>query len=286
MPAFNRSNVTLVDTGGKGVERITERGSVVAGREYQVDCIVWASGFEVGSEHHAARRVRSRLAATVCGCRSLGHGMRSLHGIHVHGFPNAFFVQPAQGANLISNVPHNLKEAGSTVALIVRDTIDRGARQVDVTAEAQERWIELLLDAPPRLIGGPDCTPGYYNNEGQDPTPAMRLAVGYPAGPSAYFRYLAKALAQRCSIRWSRIPVNTLPCRRERPTPAGTQPGLNPLVIRSYGFDRRVLNTVFDGGLQPGDLHIDNVVISWMGRFLEKPIQMNERLKAGGEEAP
>ena len=37
-------------------------------------------------------------------------GMRTKHGIHVHGFPNAFFVQPTQGANLISNVPHNLTE--------------------------------------------------------------------------------------------------------------------------------------------------------------------------------
>ena len=43
--------------------------------------------------------------------------MRSLHGIHVHGFPNVFFVQPTQGANLISNVPHNLTEAGRTIGM-------------------------------------------------------------------------------------------------------------------------------------------------------------------------
>jgi cyclohexanone monooxygenase len=40
------------------------------------------------------------------------------------------------------------------------------------------------------LTGAPDCTPGYDNNEGQAPTPIQRLAVGYPAGASAYFRYL------------------------------------------------------------------------------------------------
>ncbi len=49
-------------------------------------------------------------------------GMRSKHGIHVHGFPNAFFVQPTQGANLISNVPHNLTEAGQTIAADRRAT--------------------------------------------------------------------------------------------------------------------------------------------------------------------
>ena len=192
LSAFNNPNVTLVDTGGKGVERITAKGFVVDGRVYEVDCIVWASGFEVGSEYHdragfdPVGRDGVRLSDV------WADGMRSLHGIHVHGFPNAFFVQPAQGANLISNVPHNLTDAAATIAAIVREAIARDARTVDATAEAQERWVELLLSAPPRLIGGPDCTPGYYNNEGQQETPAMRLAVGYPAGPSAYFRYIAK----------------------------------------------------------------------------------------------
>ena len=64
--------------------------------------------------------------------------------------------------------------------------------EVEVEKSAQDAWVETLLKAPPRMIGAPDCTPGYYNNEGQPPTPAMRLAVGYPAGPSAYFRYLAR----------------------------------------------------------------------------------------------
>ena len=45
--------------------------------------------------------------------------VRTKHGIHVHGFPNAFLVQPTQGANLISNIPHNLTESGRTIATIV-----------------------------------------------------------------------------------------------------------------------------------------------------------------------
>ena len=116
--------------------------------------------------------------------------MRSKQGIHVHGFPNAFFVQPTQGANLISNVPHNLTEAGRTIAVTIKHALDVGARQVEVTPEAQAAWVELLLKAPGRMIGAPDCTPGYYNNEGQDPGPAARLNVGYPAGATAYFKYL------------------------------------------------------------------------------------------------
>jgi hypothetical protein len=61
---------------------------------------------------------------------------------------------------------------------------------VEVTAEAEEAWVQLMLSGPGRMIGSQDCTPGYYNNEGQAPGPAARLAVGYPAGAAAYFKYL------------------------------------------------------------------------------------------------
>ena len=150
-----------------------------------------------------------------------GEGMKSLHGTHVHGFPNAFFVQPAQGANLISNVPHNLTEAAVTIAAIVRHAAEQGAREVEVTREAQQAWVELLLTAPPRLIGSPDCTPGYYNNEGQAPTPASRLNVGYPAGPSAYFRYLGAGAAPAISRGWRFGDVLTIKQEQEEPSDAG-----------------------------------------------------------------
>ncbi len=188
--AFNTPGTHLVHTDGKGVERITEKGFVVAGKEYEVDCIIYASGFEVGTEYkrRAGFEVTGRGGLTLS--QAWGQGMRSLHGIHVRGFPNAFFVQPTQGANLISNVPHNLTESGKTIALIVRQALDIGAKEVEVTQEAQDAWVELLLTGPGRMLGSPDCTPGYYNNEGQDPGPGAKYYVGYPAGAMAYFKYL------------------------------------------------------------------------------------------------
>jgi cation diffusion facilitator CzcD-associated flavoprotein CzcO len=190
LDAFNTSGVQLVDTDGKGVERITARGFVVAGVEREVDCIVFASGFEVGTEY------TSRAGYDPIGRGGLrlsehwSDGMRTLHGMHVHGFPNLFLVQPTQGANLISNVPHNLSEAGRTIAQVVAHTLSAGAREVEVTAEAEASWVELLASGPGRMLGSADCTPGYYNNEGQEPTAASRLAVGYPAGASAFFAHL------------------------------------------------------------------------------------------------
>src|SRR5688572_21249593 len=192
LDAFNEPSTTLVHTDGKGVERITPKGLLAQGREYEVDCIIYASGFEVGTEY------TSRTGYDLTGRDGVrlseywADGMRTKHGIHVHGFPNAFIVQPTQGANLISNVPHNLTESGKTIATVIKHALDNGFAEVEVTKEPEDAWIDLLLSGPGMMLGSPDCTPGYYNNEGQDPGPAARLNVGYPQGAMAYFRYIAE----------------------------------------------------------------------------------------------
>jgi len=190
LQSFNTPGTRLIDTDGKGVEKITEKGVVVGGVEYEVDCIIYASGFEVGTEY--TRRAGFDLTGRdgLKLSEAWADGMRTKHGIHVHGFPNAFFVQPTQGANLISNVPHNLTEAGATIAAIISHAQKKDAKEIEVTKEAQDEWVELLLTGVGRMIGSPDCTPGYYNNEGQKAGPAAKYNVGYPAGARAYFKYL------------------------------------------------------------------------------------------------
>ena len=189
LQAFNRPNVRLVDTDGKGVERITERGLVVAGQEHEVDCIIYASGFEVGTDFTR----RAGFEITGAGGRTLSdhwsNGMRSMHGIHVHGFPNLFLVQAFQGANLISNIPHNLYDAARTIACVLKHASETDAARVEVTAEAEEAWVLELLSGQ-SILQGLDCTPGYYNNEGHREDPRIRFFVGYPLGPTAFFRFI------------------------------------------------------------------------------------------------
>jgi len=190
LQAFNQPSTTLVDTDGKGVEKVVEDGVIVNGEHFPLDCLIYASGFEVGTPH--TERTGFDLEG-VGGVKLSDHwkdGMRTLHGTHVHGFPNAFIVQPTQGANLISNVPHNLTESGRTIAMVVKHALDHGHQTVGVSQEAEQAWIDLLLTGPGRMIGSQECTPGYYNNEGQEPGPAARFSVGYPQGASAYFKYL------------------------------------------------------------------------------------------------
>lgn len=192
LQSFNRPNTHLIDTDGKGVDRITATGVVVADTEYPVDCIIYACGFEVGTSY--ARRcgyeVTGRDGVTLS--EHWSQGMRTMHGMHVRGFPNLFLVQPVQGANLLSNIPHNLVESAATIAILVRHALDVGAEQIEVDSAAEQDWVDLLLTAPPLAVSSPDCTPGYYNNEGQEPDPSARLRVGYPKGATAYFAYLAE----------------------------------------------------------------------------------------------
>ncbi len=191
LQAFNRPNVTLVNTDGRGVERIDETGVWANGEHHELDVIIYASGFEVGTDY--ARR---------CGFETTGRdgrtltkhwadGMISLHGIHMHGFPNLFLVGPNQGANLISNVPHNFVERAQTIAAVLTHALDVDATEVEVTAEAEAAWVKLLEDGGRTFGNDPDCTPGYYNNEGQlASTEGRRNFLGFPDGPMAYFAYI------------------------------------------------------------------------------------------------
>jgi len=191
LQSFNRPNVHLIDTDGKGVERIDETGVWVAGVHYELDCLIFASGFEVGTSYARRSGYETVGRGGLTLSEHWADGMRSLHGIHVHGFPNLFIIGLAQGANLLSNVTHNLVEAGTTIAAVVAHALATGAEEVEVTEAAEQAWVDSLDSSAASFLGSPDCTPGYYNYEGRPIGRRERLnASGYPQGPVAYFRYI------------------------------------------------------------------------------------------------
>ncbi|HEY6558499.1 MAG TPA: hypothetical protein VI072_14555, partial [Polyangiaceae bacterium] len=118
-------------------------------------------------------------------------GMQSLHGIHVHGFPNAFVIGIAQGGNLISNITHNLEESGTTIARVIAHALHAEAEEVEATAEAERAWVDSLEPRFLEYVIGLECTPGYYNNEGGPIGRRERLNMsGYSGGPVAFFALL------------------------------------------------------------------------------------------------
>ena len=187
LQSFNRPSVHLVDTEGKGVDQITPTGVVVGGREYELDCLIFATGFEVGTDY--SRRAGYDVVGV--GGRTLSDhwadGMRSMFGMHVYGFPNMFVVGHAQGA-FSPNYPHILDGASEHLCYLLRHAIDAGVREMEVTAEAEDEWLATLA-ANVRDIRAfqEQCTPGYYNNEGQ-PGDGGFVVGSYGKGPMAFFQ--------------------------------------------------------------------------------------------------
>ena len=191
LQSFNNPNTHLVDTDGKGVERIDETGVWVGGVHHPVDCLVIASGFEVGTAYtrRSGYDVTGRGGQRLSDCWA--DGMRSLHGMNVHGFPNLFILGFSQAANQIANVPQNYVENGLAIADIINHADSLGASQLEPTKEAEDAWIEFITSVTRGIRGGMDCTPGYYNNEGKEMGRREQLnSSGHPGGPIAFFQHL------------------------------------------------------------------------------------------------
>jgi len=189
LQTFNRPNVTLVDTKGKGVERITEKGVVANGVEYELDCLIYATGFEVGTDY--TRRAGYELIGR--GGLSLSQkwsdGVSTLHGMHSRGFPNCF-IMGNQQAGFTVNYPHMLDEQSKHIAYIVRHGIDEKIRTMEVTEAAEAEWVETIIRMA--RLGQQfleECTPGYYNNEGKLSERAAQNGF-FGGGSIEFFRIL------------------------------------------------------------------------------------------------
>jgi cyclohexanone monooxygenase len=195
LDTFNRPNVTLVDTNGKGVERITEKGIVANGKEYELDCLIYGTGFEVGTGY--ARRAGYEVYGR--GGQSLTDkwkdGVATFHGFFSRGFPNMFIVSNAQ-SGFTANFPHMLSAQSRHMAYVIKHCADRQVRTLEASQEAENEWIQKIMDvAMQRQKFLEDCTPGYYNNEGKPSAAAVRNGP-YGAGSIAFIELLEKWRAE------------------------------------------------------------------------------------------
>ncbi len=190
LPTYNRPNVALIDTHGKGVERLTERGVVANGREYEVDCLIFATGFEVGTSYtrRAGYDIVGRGGKTLS--EHWSNGLRTLHGLTTHGFPNCFFLGFTQTAITIS-VPQALGEQARHVTHLVSEARARGHRVLEATAEGEGGYVDEVRSLA--RIGQRfymECTPGYYNSEGAAGNRNGFFSDMYGAGPLRFFEML------------------------------------------------------------------------------------------------
>jgi len=189
LATFNRESVHLIDTDGKGVEKITEKGVVVGGVEYELDCLIYATGFEVGTSYTRRSGYELHGRDGVSLSDRWADGVESLHGMFVRDFPNVFVMGGAQAA-FTANYPHQLDEQATHFGYILSRAFDEGIVQIEPSAEAQDRWVKTIVSkAQMREKFLAECTPGYYNNEGQIAARARQNSF-YGGGSMEYFSIL------------------------------------------------------------------------------------------------
>jgi cation diffusion facilitator CzcD-associated flavoprotein CzcO len=183
LPAFNRPNVHLVDTRGKGVTEIDEAGPLFEGRSYPLDLLIYATGFEV-QKTGIYNRIRGRDGREIN--EVYAEGIRTLFGVHTHGFPN-LFVMGGYQASFQFNLTFMLQTQGDHIAECIKLTREGGWREIDVSPEAEQWWVQEVIDHRGKTSRNSDCTPGYYNFEGED---NRRQDGNYNGGFRQYFEHM------------------------------------------------------------------------------------------------
>ena len=193
LQVFNRSNVTLVDTQGRGPDAIDTAGIVYGDTTYEVDCIVYATGFDAAVSPGKSGGFKVVGSGGVDLTEHWADRVRTLHGICSYNFPNLFIVGGIRQAAITINQTYMFDEQAKHVALVLRQLIDDGIVSMEITEAAEQNWVEemdarsVFNEAQVRA-----CTPGYFNNEGNFEQGRPIWADAYGGGPFEYINALAR----------------------------------------------------------------------------------------------
>ena len=186
---YNRPNVTLIDTKGRGLDRITGNSIVFEGRDYEVDCIIYASGFEVASPPDRTAGFDMHGVGGISLSDYWAEGRKTLHGMLTHNFPNMGIISGLKHAGITWSITFMNRRQSEHFAALVKRCLDSG-NNFDVTEQAEQSWLEVLKDKA--MVDDTflrECTPGYYNNEGKDQRDSIWLS-NYGGGPFEYMDVL------------------------------------------------------------------------------------------------
>ncbi|CAI7645809.1 unnamed protein product [Penicillium glandicola] len=174
LPAFNRSNVSLIDTNGKGIRTVTDRGILADGQEYDVDAIIFGTGYSLGGSTDQGDLIVTGRDNQVLQ-EKWQKGLTSLHGVMTNGFPNLFFPGPSQSGaaanqvyvldQLAVHVARIISESGKLVSERNPDVTVSGFA-VEPSPSSEEEWTAKVLMRARALAGVMNCTPSYFNREG------------------------------------------------------------------------------------------------------------------------
>jgi cation diffusion facilitator CzcD-associated flavoprotein CzcO len=189
LPTFNRPNVHLIDTRGKGITEISEKGPVFEGKQYELDLLIYATGFEV-QKTGIYNQIKGENGRDLNDKYS--EGIRTLLGIHSQGYPNLFIMGGYQ-ASFQFNLTDMLQAQGDHIAACIAHARSNGYQSLNVTTEAEEWWVQEVIEHRGKTTRNQDCTPGYYNFEGEF---QRRQDGNYNGGFTQYCNHLNEVNAK------------------------------------------------------------------------------------------
>lgn len=167
LPTFNRLKVNLVDTKGRGIDAITERGIIANGKETELYCIIYVTGFEFASDwiDRTGTEIYGQDGTSLT--QKWRSGVSTFHGWSVQNFPNCLLIITSQ-AGSSPNYIHNANEQACHLAYLLSYCEKHGIKTIQPTIKSEAAWVKEVLEmGKPRTNFLKECTPGYCNDEGK-----------------------------------------------------------------------------------------------------------------------
>ena len=188
LATYNRQNVHLVDTHGEGITQITAQGPVFKDQQFKLDLLIFATGFEVQ---------KTGIYNKIMGKGGLdlehkySNGIRTLFGIHSVDYPNLFIMGGYQ-ASFQFNLTYMLQTQGDHIADCIAHTRENGFDMIEPHEEAEQWWVQEVINHRGKTTRNEDCTPGYYNFEGES---QRRQDGNYNGGITRYLDHMESSRA-------------------------------------------------------------------------------------------
>jgi cyclohexanone monooxygenase len=139
---FNRDNVELVDVSSEPISEITPHGLRVGNREFEFDCIVFATGFDAMTGALLSIDIRGRDGRTLQ--EAWAEGPRTYLGLNSVGFPNFFTISGPGSPSVLTNMIVSIEQHVNWITNCIAYLRENGHRRIEATIEAQDAWVDFV----------------------------------------------------------------------------------------------------------------------------------------------
>ncbi len=178
LPTFNKPNVDLVDTAPLGVQEINEKGVVHDGNVYELDVLIYATGFDFMSRESLGHIYDANGRSVAQKWEE--EGTCTFVGLHTHGFPNLFIIAGPQGTGGSFNFIDAIEEHTDYVPTLLSRMRDQGLTVVDAKKEAEQAFTKHCIEVDEATAKLRDCL-GNFTGYGR----AAKGSLGYYGGKQA-----------------------------------------------------------------------------------------------------